>query len=131
MKQMSEYVYTLAGPFDRKAVVASPMNSDRLNRAADQLNQAATDLVISTRPGGPDDLATTSVRFSQAFGDFIHNGLDFVHHQQEEEKRSHLLITLKNVHASSNQFLERAKSVSTEPLAIENDTKQQLATAAR
>ena len=131
MKQMSEYVYTLAGPFDRKIVVASSMNSEKLNRAADQLNQAATDLVISTRPDADDDLAATSARFSQAFGDFIHNGLDFVHHQHEEEKRSHLLISLKNVHASSNQFLERAKSVSTEPLAIENDTKQQLANAAR
>ena len=130
MKQMSEYVYTLAGPFDRKQPT-SAVNSEDLNRAADKLQQATTDLVVSTRTGTTNDLATTSSRFSQAFGDFLHNGIDHVHHQQEDEKRSHLIISLKNVHSSSNQLLERAKSLSIEPASVENDTKQQLANAAR
>jgi hypothetical protein len=130
IKQMSEYVYTLAGPFDRKTPLVS-INSEDINRAAANLNQATNDLVVSTHTGGTQDLARTSVRFSQAFGDFIDNGIDFINHQQEDDKRSRLIVSLKNVHTSSNQFLERAKSVSIEPMAIENDTKNQLANAAR
>ena len=130
IKQMSEYVYTLAGPFDRKTPLVS-INSEDINRAAANLNQATNDLVVSTRTGGTKDLARTSARFSQAFGDFIDNGIDFINYQQEDDKRSRLIVSLKNVHTSSNQFLERAKSVSIEPMAIENDTKNQLANAAR
>jgi hypothetical protein len=133
MKQLSEYVFILAGPFDRQQTCQSSVNADQLSHAADQLNQATNDLVVCTRTGVLDDLATTSTRFSQAFADFLHNSLDYVHyhHQQEDDKRSHILITLKNVHTSSNQLLERAKSVSLEPMTNENDTKQQLANAAR
>ncbi len=127
---MSEYVYTLAGPFERKVPLSS-INSDDINRAAANLNQATNDLVLSTNPGGSQDLAKTSAKFSRAFGDFIDNGIGFVNHQDEEEKRSRLIISLKNVHRSSNQFLERAKSVSIEPTTIENDPKHQLANAAR
>ena len=66
-----------------------------------------------------------------AFGDFIDHGINMINHQQQEEKRSRLIISLKNVHTSSNQLLERAKSISVEPANIENDTKHQLANAAR
>lgn len=132
MKKMSEYVFSLAGPFDRQSSSSlSPMHSDKLNQAADQLNQATTDLVKITGQGTIQDLARNSARFSQAFGDFLHNSLDYVHHQKEEEKRSQLIITLKNVHATSNQFLEQAKSVSVEPTLLEKNNKQHLAEAAR
>ncbi len=127
---MSEYVYTLAGPFERKLPLSS-INSEDMNRAAANLNQATNDLVLSTHPGGAHDLAKTSVKFSRAFGDFIDNGIGYVNHQDEEEKRSRLIISLKNVHRSSNQFLERAKSVSIEPTTMENDPKHLLANAAR
>ncbi|CAF4681847.1 unnamed protein product [Rotaria sp. Silwood1] len=130
IKQMSEYVYTLAGPFDRKLPLSS-INSDDINRSAAILNQATHDLVISTHTGGTQDLAKTSIHFSRAFGDFIDNGIDFIKHQQEDEKRSRLIISLKNVHTSSNQLLERAKSMSVEPSINENDIKHQLANAAR
>lgn len=130
IQQMTEYVYTLAGPFERKFPL-SVLNAEDINRAAANLNQATNDLVLSTHSGGTQDLAKTSVRFSRAFGDFIDNGLGFVHHQEEDEKRSRLIISLKNVHQSSNQFLERAKSVSIEPTMAENDSKHQLANAAR
>ena len=50
IKQMSEYVYTLAGPFERK-LLHSSMNSDNISRAANILNQATNDLVISTHAG--------------------------------------------------------------------------------
>jgi hypothetical protein len=127
---MSEYVYTLAGPFERKFPFPA-INSEDINRAAANLNQATNDLVLSTHTGGTHDLAQTSVRFSRAFGDFIDNGIDFINHQQEDEKRSRLIISLKNVHTSSNQLLERAKSISMEPTTPENDPKHQLANAAR
>ncbi len=130
IKKMSEYVYTLAGPFDRKHSQPS-INSEDMNRAAANLNQATNDLVLSTHPGGTHDLAKSSAKFSRAFGDFIDNGIGFVNHQDEEEKRSRLIISLKNVHRTSNQFLERAKSVSIEPATTENDPKHILANAAR
>jgi len=129
IKQMSEYIYTLSGPFDRKQPLPS-ITSDGINRAAANLNQATTDLVVSTHTGGTNDLVNTSARFSRAFGDFIDNGIDFINHQQEDEKRSRLIISLKNVHSSSNQLLERAKSISFEPTTNENDMKYQLANAA-
>ncbi|UJR21334.1 hypothetical protein I4U23_024428 [Adineta vaga] len=130
IKQMTEYVYTLAGPFDRKSGPVSP-NSDNINRAAANLNQATTDLVVSTHAGTTNDLAKTSARFSRAFGDFIDNGINYVSHQHEDDKRSRLIVSLKNVHTSSNQLLERAKSVSLEPITTEQDIKYQLANAAR
>ncbi|CAF5128013.1 unnamed protein product, partial [Rotaria magnacalcarata] len=129
IKQMSEYIYTLAGPFDRKLPLAS-IDSDEINRSAAMFNQATHDLVISTHTGGTQDLAQTSAHFSRAFGEFIGNGIDYVNHQQEDEKRSRLIISLKNVHTSSNQLLERAKSMSVEPITKENDIKYQLADAA-
>ncbi|CAF4426942.1 unnamed protein product, partial [Adineta steineri] len=58
IKQMCEYVYALAGPFDRKSSPLS-LNSDSINRAAANLNQATTDLVVSTHTGGTNDLAKT------------------------------------------------------------------------
>ena len=131
MKQMSEYVYRLAGPFEQNRSISSLINTENLNHAADQLNRATNDLVISTRQGEINNLARSSVRFSQAFGDFLDHGLDFIHRQDEEEKRSHLLISLKNVHTTSNQLLERAKSASAEPFQSENVQKKQLADAAR
>ncbi|CAF1239126.1 unnamed protein product, partial [Adineta ricciae] len=114
IKQMSEYVYTLAGPFDRKTGPLS-ISSENIDRAAADLNQATTDLVVSTHKGVTNDLAKTSARFSRAFGDFIDNGIHYVNHQHEDDKRSRLIVSLKNVHTSSNQLLERAKSVSLEP----------------
>ncbi|CAF4787571.1 unnamed protein product, partial [Rotaria sp. Silwood2] len=113
IKHMSEYVYTLAGPFDRK-LPESSTTSDDISRSAAMLNQATHDLVISTHTG-----------------EFIDNGIDFINYQQEDEKRSRLIISLKNVHTSSNQLLEHAKSMSVEPTTNENDIKNQLANAAR
>ena len=130
IKQMSEYVYTLAGPFERKFSHSS-MNSDNISRAATILNQATNDLVVSTHAGNTQNLGKISTHFSRAFGDFIDHGINMINYQQEEEKRSRLIISLKNVHTSSNQLLERAKSISVEPVNIENDTKHQLANAAR
>jgi talin len=134
IKQMSEYIYTLAGPFDRNQP-QTPINfqdkQTEITRAAANLNQATTDLVVSTRTGLTQDLAKTSTRFTRAFGDFIDNGIQLANHQQEEEKRTRFITSLKNVHTSSNQLLEKVKTISIEPPPTTNETKQELSNVAR
>ena len=135
IKQMSEYVYVLAGPFDRTATSTSTINVQdkqaEITRAAADLNQATTDLVISTRTGTTQDLAKTSTRFTRAFGDFIDNGIQLANHQPEEDKRTRFITSLKNVHTSSNELLEKVKSVFIEPTPTSSETKQQLSNATR
>lgn len=135
IKQMSEYVYTLAGPFDRNKVQSTinlETKQNQMANAAANLNQATTDFVISTRSGVTQDLAKTSTQFTRAFGEFINNGIELAHHQPEEEKRTRLITSLKNVHTSSNELLEKAKSISIEPsTTITNENNQQLSNAAR
>jgi talin len=134
IKQMSEYIYTLAGPFERNQSQTTINFQDKqteITRAAANLNQATTDLVLSTRTGSIQDLGKTSTRFTRAFGDFIDNGIQLANHQQEEENRTRFITSLKNVHTSSNQFLEKIKTISIEPPPTTNETKQQLSYAAR
>jgi talin len=134
IKQMSEYIYILAGPFERNQSQTTINFQDKqteITRAAANLNQATTDLVLSTRTGSIQDLGKTSTRFTRAFGDFIDNGIQLANHQQEEENRTRFITSLKNVHTSSNQFLEKIKTISIEPPPTTNETKQQLSYAAR
>ncbi|UJR28105.1 hypothetical protein I4U23_009360 [Adineta vaga] len=136
IKQMSEYVYILAGPFDRNTTTSTKIIEEKqndINRSAATLNQATTDIILSTHAGSTQDLAKTSTSFTRAFGEFMNNGIELVKHQQEDEKRTHLITSLKNVHSSTNQLLEKAKTVSLDPqpATITNETKQQLANAAR
>ncbi|CAF4070720.1 unnamed protein product [Rotaria sp. Silwood2] len=133
IKQMSEYVYTLAGPFDKNKYTTTinyEIKQNEITNAAANLNQATNDLIISTRNNSIQDLGKTSVRFTRAFGDFINNGIELVNHQQDDDKRTRLITSLKNVHTSSNQLLEKAKIVSIEP-SIQNETNQQLSNAGR
>lgn len=134
IKQMSEYVYILAGPFDNTTKKHSTSHLEEkqteMTRAAANLNQATTDFVVSTRGGTTHDLGKTSTRFTRAFGEFLDNGIEWIHHQNEDEKRTRLITSLKNVHSSSNQLLERAKSISMEPNNT-NEAKQEFANAAR
>jgi talin len=134
IKQMSEYIYVLAGPFDKNkssTTINFEEKQTEITRAAANLNQATTDLVVSTHTGTTQDLAKTSTRFTRAFGNFIDNGIELANHQREDEKRTRLITSLKNVHTSSNQFLEKAKSVSIEPSITSTESKQQLSSAAR
>ncbi|CAF4072990.1 unnamed protein product, partial [Rotaria sp. Silwood2] len=133
IKQMSEYIYTLAGPFDKNKYTTTinyEIKQNEITNAAANLNQATNDLIISTRNNSIQDLGKTSVRFTRAFGDFINNGIELVNHQQDDDKRTRLITSLKNVHTSSNQLLEKAKIVSIEP-SIQNETNQQLSNAGR
>ncbi|CAF0901956.1 unnamed protein product [Adineta ricciae] len=136
IKQMSQYVYTLAGPFERITTPSTKVFEDKqneVNRAAANLNQATTDLVLSTRASSTQELGKTSTNFTRAFGDFINNGIELVKHQREDDKRANLITSLKTVHTSSNQLLEKAKTVSLDPqpTTATSEAKQQLANAAR
>ena len=133
IKHMSEYVYILAGPFEKNQSHSIGNLEDKqteITRAADSLNQATTDLVVSTRTGAAQELAKSSTRFTRAFGDFIDNGIELINHQSEDDRRARLIASLKNVHQLSNLLLERAKSVSIEP-TITNEAKLELGNAAR
>ncbi|CAF3470464.1 unnamed protein product [Rotaria socialis] len=135
IKQVSEYVYILGGPFDKNKVQTTinlETKQNEITNTAANLNQATTDLVISTRSGLTQDLAKTTTRFTRTFGEFINSGVELANHQPEDEKRTNFIISLKNVHASSNQLLEKAKSISVEPRAtITSENNQQLTNAAR
>jgi len=134
IKQMSEYVYVLAGPFDSNAprsTINIQEKQTEITRAAANLNQATTDLILSTRTGLTKDLAKNSTRFTRAFGDLMDNGVHIANQQSEETKRTHFITTLKNVHTTSNAFLEKMKTVSLEPQPISNESKQQLTNVAR
>lgn len=134
IKQMSAYVYTLAGPFDAHSRTYSSSHLEEkqteISRAAANLNQATTDFVVSTRAGLTQDLGKSSTRFTRAVGDFLDHGIELIPHQKEEEKRTTLITSLKNVHQSSTGLLDRAKTVTLEPMQ-NNEAKQELANAAR
>ncbi|CAF4735686.1 unnamed protein product [Rotaria sp. Silwood1] len=133
IKQISEYTYILTGPFDKNKYTTTinyELKQNEITNSAINLNQATNDLIISTRNGTIQDLNKTSKRFTNSFGDFINNGIELINHQQDDDKRIRLITSLKNVHTSSNQLLEKAKIISIEP-TITNEINQQLSNAAR
>ena len=136
IQQISEYIYILNGPFDKNQYSTTINIEDKqtkMTNAAANLNQAIIDLIISTRTSTAQDLAKTSTYFTQAFGDFIHNGIDLINYQQNDDKRTHIITLLKNIHTLSNQFLEKVKFISIEPIIsiTTNTTNQQLSNLAR
>jgi talin len=134
IQQMSAYIYKLAGPFEKSAQTRSTSQLDEqqteIKRAAAQLNQATTDFVVSTRAGIAHDLGKTSARFTRSFADFLDHGIELVRCQDDDHQRARLITSLKNVQLSSNRLFERAKTVTIE-LNQDNETKQELADAAR
>ncbi|CAF0840452.1 unnamed protein product [Didymodactylos carnosus] len=129
LKQMSEYVYALAGPYNRKPSRTYDDVQTHISRAAADLNNATTELVVSAR-SGTNALQQITQRFSRAFSEFIDNGIDLAGHQ-EDEKRSKVISSLKQVHTSSSALLERAKSASIDTTTTSTSTKNQLTTAAK
>lgn len=134
IKQMSAYIYTLAGPFDGTDKAHSSHNFEEkqseISSTAANLNQATTDFVVSTRAGTTHDIGKASTRFTKSLGQFLDTGVQIVHHQTDEQHRNKLLSSLKNVHTSSNQLFERAKTITIEP-QVNNEIKQELTNAAR
>ena len=134
IKQMSAYVYTLAGPFESQTRTYTTTDLEEkqteISHAAASLNQATTDFLVSTRAGLTQDLGKSSTRFTRAVRDFLDHGIELVSQQKEEQKRTTLVTSLKNVHQSSHLLLERAKTVTLEPMN-NNEAKQELAQAAR
>ncbi|CAF0836753.1 unnamed protein product, partial [Didymodactylos carnosus] len=129
LKQISEYVYTLAGPYSRKPSRTFDDVQTHINHAAADLNNATTELVVSAR-SGTTALQTTTQRFSHAFGEFIDNGIDLAG-CQEDEKRSKVISSLKQVHTSSSELLERAKSASIDITTTATSTRNPLTLAAK
>ncbi|KAK7491087.1 hypothetical protein BaRGS_00017651, partial [Batillaria attramentaria] len=99
-----------------------------MNNSAAHLNQAASDIVSASR-GAPQQLATSSNRYSQAYDEFVHTGLTIAGLSKDMETQNQIVGGLKSVSMVSSKLLLAAKSVSADPNAP--NAKNLLAQAAR
>lgn len=99
-----------------------------LNNAAANLNEAASDVVISSR-GTPLQLAGSAKRFGSAFSYLMGSGMEMAGQTRDTEVKSQMVVSLKNVSIVSSRLLVAAKSVAADPNAP--NAKNQLAAAAR
>ncbi|XP_050033509.1 talin-2 isoform X1 [Dermacentor andersoni] len=99
-----------------------------LNEAAAGLNEATGHVVQSSR-GNPAQLASSVRHFGTAFGSLLGCGMEMAGQTQDQEVRSQMVVSLKNVSMVSSKLLVAAKSVAADPSAP--NAKNQLAAAAR
>ncbi|XP_076033858.1 talin_middle and talin-RS domain-containing protein rhea isoform X2 [Oratosquilla oratoria] len=99
-----------------------------LTNAAAELNEASTEVVTSARQS-TQHLATSSKKFSTAFGSLMGVGMEMAGQTHDQEVRGNMVISLKSVSMSSSKLLVSAKAVSADPGAP--NAKNQLAAAAR
>lgn len=99
-----------------------------INNSAVSLNQAASDIVSASR-GAPQQLATSSNRYSHAYDEFVHTGLTIAGLSKDTETQNQIVGGLKSVSMVSSKLLLAAKSVSADPNAP--NAKNLLAQAAR
>ena len=99
-----------------------------MNNTAVTLNQAASDIVSASR-GTPQELATSSSRYSNAYEEFVHTGLTMAGLSKDTETQNQIVGGLKSVSMVSSKLLLAAKSVSADPNAP--NAKNLLAQAAR
>lgn len=99
-----------------------------MNNTAVTLNQAASDIVSASR-GTPQELATSSSRYSNAYEEFVHTGLTMAGLSKDMETQNQIVGGLKSVSMVSSKLLLAAKSVSADPNAP--NAKNLLAQAAR
>ncbi|GAB1607177.1 talin-1-like isoform X1 [Argonauta hians] len=99
-----------------------------MNAAAVSLNQAASDIVTTSR-GGPQQLASSSNRYGHAYKDFVDSGLVMAGVTQDSDTQMQIIGGLKSVSTVSSKLLVVAKSVSADPSAP--NAKNLLAQAAR
>ena len=100
----------------------------QLNNSAVNLNQAASEIVTSSR-GPPQEVAKSSTRFSTAYSDFMDSGLEFAGSTKDQEARGQIVGGLKSVSMTSNKLLVATKSWTADPNAP--NAKNLLAQAAR
>nr|XP_037279500.1 talin-2-like isoform X2 [Rhipicephalus microplus] len=99
-----------------------------LNAAAAELNEATSHMVQSSR-GNAAQLASSVRHFGTAFGSLLGCGMEMAGQTQDQEVRSQMVVSLKNVSMVSSKLLVAAKSVAADPSAP--NAKNQLAVAAR
>ncbi|XP_076439084.1 talin-1-like isoform X2 [Babylonia areolata] len=99
-----------------------------MNNSAVTLNQAASDIVSASR-GAPQELASSSNRYSHAYQDFVATGLTMAGLSKDPETQNQIVGGLKSVSMVSSKLLMAAKSVSADPNAP--NAKNLLAQAAR
>ncbi|GAB6032133.1 hypothetical protein CHUAL_010792 [Chamberlinius hualienensis] len=116
-----------SGEFPYSGRTYSELQSNLTNSAAN-LNEAATDVVVSCK-GPPSQLASSSKRFGAHYNDLMGCGMEMAGQTREDEFRSQMIVTLKNVSVASSKLLVSAKSVAADPSAP--NARNQLAAAAR
>ena len=99
----------------------------QLTQAADQLNDATSD-VVQTAPS-PTRLASSTRHFGEVLGSMMECSMDMAGQTSVQETQSQMVSTMMNVTTVSSTFLSSAKSVAIDPSAP--NAKNNLATAAR
>ncbi|XP_033725564.1 talin-1-like isoform X5 [Pecten maximus] len=87
-----------------------------MNDSAVHLNQAASDIVTSSR-GTAQELATSSNRYSSTYHTFVQTGLTMAGKSKDTETQSQIVGGLKSVSMVSSKLLLAAKSVLADPNA--------------
>ncbi|XP_064644928.1 talin-1-like isoform X16 [Lineus longissimus] len=100
----------------------------QLNNSAVNLNQGACEIVTHSR-GTPQQLASSSNRFSKSYGEFVHSGLTMAGITKDTEVKSSIVTNLKSTSMVSSKLLLAAKSLHADPNAP--NAKNLLAQAAR
>ncbi|KAK6958939.1 talin-1 [Biomphalaria glabrata] len=99
-----------------------------MNNAAVNLNQAASDIVSSSRVT-TQHLAESTTRYSHHYEDFVHSGLVMAGVSKDLETQNQIVGGLKSVSMVSSKLMLAAKSVSADPNAP--NSRNLLAQAAR
>jgi talin len=100
----------------------------KMNTVAVDLNQAASDIVTTSR-GTPQQLAQSSNRYGQSYQEFVDTGLTLAGVTKDTDTQGQIVGGLKSVSMVSSKLLLAAKSVSADPNAP--NAKNLLAQAAR
>ncbi|XP_071545978.1 talin-2 isoform X1 [Panulirus ornatus] len=116
-----------AGRFPTSSKPYGELQSE-LSNAAAELNSVTSEVVTSARMS-TQHLATSSKKFSGAFGSLMGVGMEMAGTTQDREVRGQMVVSLKSVSMSSSKLLVSAKAVSADPNAP--NAKNQLASAAR
>ena len=99
-----------------------------MNNAAANLNQAASDVVTSSR-GNAQEMAGSTNQYSSSYQYFVNTGLTMAGVSKDAETQNQIVGGLKSVSMVSSKLLLAAKSVLADPNAP--NSKNQLQQAAR
>lgn len=116
-----------AGRFPPTTKPYGELQSELSNVAA-ELNTVTTEVVSSARIS-TQHLATSSKKFSTAFGSLMGVGMEMAGTTKDQEVQGQMVVSLKSVSMSSSKLLVSAKAVAADPNAP--NAKNQLASAAR